>query len=134
VALAGDALMDREQIIEFVGAVPGNFAGLPEEQEAAATAVVDALIERDLLVVGERRRWRVRVDDPTAEQAYTYDDIEAHCAWAACVKAARRAIVDDPRATVRWQDGKLPDEKQRRQLADGDLAELVARFAIAEEL
>jgi hypothetical protein len=93
----------------------------------------DPLIERDLLVLGPRRRWRVAVDDPGAAQRHEYDDIEAHSAWAACVKAARRVIVDDPNATVRWKSNP-PDEKQRRQLADGDLAELVARFAVAEEL
>lgn len=124
--------MDREQIIELVAEAARRASGPGED--VVAGCVVDELIARDLLVTGPRRLWRVRVDDPSAVQAYTYEAVEAHSAWAACVKAARRAIVDDPRATVQWQ-GDPPTEAQRRQLADGtELAEAVARWAVAEEV
>lgn len=115
--------MDREQIIDLIeslGPVPAN-------------AVVDALMERDLLVLGPKRRWRVKVDDPGAFSAYEYEGIEAFSAWGASIEAARRAIRDDPGATF-GQTQTTPEQRAHMADAADELVRAVAGWAVAVEV
>jgi hypothetical protein len=121
--------VDREQVVELVrDTVVGTKA-----DQSVAERVVEALENRDLLKSGERRRWHVVVDDPEASRAYEYD-VEAYSAHAASIKAARLAIREDPGGCMVWPKGQQPTEEQRAHMADGGLAELVARYAVAVEL
>ncbi len=121
--------MDREQIHALlcdVGAV---------ESDDVAEAVVAALEARDLLRIGERRRWRVTVDDPDAMAAYTFD-VDAHTAYAASIEAARRAIRADPGACLAGTVKNLTDA-QRAHMADDDadgLVGAVAKWAVAQPI
>lgn len=121
--------MDLSQITSLLA----DEAGLDVEQAEQAAAVLEA---RDLLRVGDRRRWRVTVDDPDAAAAYTFD-VDAHTARAACIEGARRAIRADPNGCITTLQRDGLTDAQRAQLADDGpdgLVHAVSLWATAREV
>ena len=122
--------MSRQQLIDhLVENGPMN--------PLAATRTVEVLEELDVLTAfGPPRTWLCVIDDPSALQKYEYE-IEAHSASAALREAAKRAIVDDPNATMGRRKGQIELTKEyRRSLAEAnpDLVKGVARFGLATEV